>query len=51
MGALEIVVISCAVLIVLGVTVLAIVKKKKGKSMFCDCSSCGGNCSNCSSKK
>lgn len=39
-----------AVAIVVGVTILAIVRKKQGRSITCDCSSCEG-CSGCSRKQ
>ncbi|MBQ8308641.1 MAG: FeoB-associated Cys-rich membrane protein [Clostridia bacterium] len=39
-----------AAAIVVGVIVLAIVRKKQGKSIGCDCSSCDG-CCGCNRKK
>ena len=36
-----------AALIVVGVIVYAIVRKKQGKSVCCDCSSCDGKCGGC----
>lgn len=46
MGALEIILIVACVAIVAGVTVAAIVRKRKGKSPCCD--ECSGNCGCCS---
>ncbi|MBR6788983.1 MAG: hypothetical protein IKM44_04165 [Clostridia bacterium] len=46
MGAIEIVIICIAVAIVGGVIGLALWRKAKGKSSFCDCS---GNCASCKS--
>lgn len=41
---IDLVVAVFAVLVVAGVIVLAIVKKKQGKSIVCDCSSCDKAC-------
>lgn len=46
MGALEIILIVACVAIVAGVTVAAIIRKRKGKSPCCD--ECSGNCGCCS---
>ncbi|MDE6565710.1 MAG: hypothetical protein K2L47_01440 [Clostridia bacterium] len=46
MQAIEIVVIVCSILFVIGVTVWTIIRKKKGKST-CGCGECDGNCAHC----
>ena len=48
---LDILIAALAVAVVIGVTVLAIVKKRQGKSIGCDCASCDGNCGRCKSSK
>lgn len=40
MGAVEIIIIVLAVVIVIGVSVYSFIRKAKGKSGCCDCSSC-----------
>ena len=47
---IDCIIVGLAVAIVVGVTILAIVRKKQGKSITCDCSSCEG-CSGCSRKQ
>ena len=51
MKPIDIIILVLAVAIVVGVTVYAIIRKKQGKSVGCDCSSCNGNCSACPSKQ
>lgn len=40
MGAVEIIIIALAVVIVIGVSVYSLIRKAKGKGGRCDCSSC-----------
>ena len=40
-----------AAAVVVGVIVWAIIRKKQGKSITCDCSSCDGCCSGCKHTK
>ena len=40
----DVVIAVCAALVVAGVIVLAVVKKKQGKIIGCDCSSCDKAC-------
>ena len=46
MNPIDIVILVAAVVAVIGVITLAIVRKKQGKSIGCDCSSCHKNCPN-----
>ena len=46
MQAIEIVVIICIILFVIGVAVWAFIRKKQGKST-CGCGECNGNCEKC----
>ena len=46
MNPIDIVILVFAVAAVVGVITLAIVRKKQGKSIGCDCSSCHKNCPN-----
>ena len=46
MPVIEIVVIVCSILFVLGVAVWAFIRKKQGKSN-CSCGECDGNCAKC----
>ena len=51
MSPIDIVILVLAVAAVVGVVAYAVVRKKQGKSVGCDCSSCNGNCSGCPSKQ
>ena len=51
MKPIDVFILIVAVAIVAGVVVLSIVRKKQGKPVGCDCSSCSGNCAQCSSAK
>ena len=46
MNPIDIVILVFAVAAVVGVIALEIVRKKRGKSIGCDCSSCHKNCPN-----
>ena len=46
MQAIEIVVIICSILFVIGVAVWAFIRKKQGKST-CGCGECNVNCEKC----
>lgn len=46
MQPIEIIVIVCSLLFVVGVIVWSIVRKKQGKSS-CGCGECDGNCAKC----
>lgn len=48
---IDIIIGVAAAAVVIGVVVLAIIRKKQGKSITCDCSSCDGCCSGCNHKK
>ena len=50
MEPIDVIILVTAVLTVAGVIALSIIRKKQGKSIGCDCSSCSscaGNCSAC----
>lgn len=52
MQPIEIIVIAACSLIVAGVIIAAVIRKKKGKtSCGCDCSSCPGHCRCAEDKK
>ena len=44
MKPIDIIILIAAVAIVIGVIVWQIIRKKQGKSLGCDCSSCHKNC-------
>ena len=44
MNPIDIVILVSSVAAVVGVIVLAAIRKKQGKSLGCDCSSCHKNC-------
>ena len=46
MNPIDVVILVAAIAAVVGVIALAIVRKKQGKSIGCDCSSCRKNCPN-----
>ena len=46
MSPIDVVILVFAVVAVVGVIALSIVRKKQGKSIGCDCSSCHKNCPN-----
>ena len=48
---IDVIIGAVAAAIVLGVIVWAIIRKKQGKSVTCDCSSCDGCCSGCNKTK
>ena len=50
MEPIDIFILVMAVAIVIGVIALAIIRKKQGRSILCDCSSCAGNCAGCKSR-
>ena len=50
MEPIDIFILVMAVAIVIGVIVLSIIRKKQGRSIVCDCSSCAGNCAACKSR-
>ena len=47
MEPIDVIILIAAVLIVGGVIARAIVLKKRGKSIGCDCGSCSGSCGKC----
>ena len=48
MSPIDVVIAVAAVAVVVGVTVWALVRKKQGKSVGCDCASaCNGKCDGC----
>ncbi len=51
MKPIDVIILVVAVLIVGGVIALSVIRKKQGKSVGCDCSSCSGNCSCCNAAK
>ena len=46
MTPIDVVILAVAIAAVGGVIALAVVRKKQGKSIGCDCSSCHKNCPN-----
>ena len=46
MNPIDVVILVTALAAVVGVIALAIVRKKQGKSIGCDCSTCHKNCPN-----
>ena len=50
MGPIDVIILSASVLIVGGVVAWSIIRKKQGKPLGCNCSSCDG-CCGCSFKK
>lgn len=46
MNPIDIVILVSSVAAVVGVIALAVIRKKQGKSLGCDCSSCHKNCPN-----
>ncbi len=49
MKPIDVFILIIAVSIVVGVIAWSIIRKKRGKSVGCDCSSCKGNCGGCKS--
>jgi CHASE2 domain-containing sensor protein len=51
MEPIDVIILIAAVSVVGGVIAWAIKRKKQGKGICCDCSSCSGNCAACCAAK